>query len=152
MNRTRSSINQWRKRRRKKKKSKKKYKKISNFREFSRIFAKFAKIRENARIFGKLFVGGTVVGISIYMSALFAFLGSLKTLCKCICTKCIHAFMHMKKNCVLTMNVDSNSISELYISTYLGNIPRASENQICPPPPPPPHITHTHIFYFLPVS
>ena len=43
-----------------KKKSKKKKKKISNFREFSRIFAKFAKIRENARIFGKLFVGGTV--------------------------------------------------------------------------------------------
>ena len=40
----------------KKKKVKKKKKKKS------RIFAKFAKIRENARIFGKLFVGGTVNG------------------------------------------------------------------------------------------
>ena len=40
MNRTRSSINQWRKRRRKKKKKKKKK---------SRIFANIRKIRENSR-------------------------------------------------------------------------------------------------------
>ena len=66
MNSTRSSIFQWRKRRRKKKKSKKKKKKKKKKKnlEFSRIFANirevYAEIRENARIFGKLFVGGTV--------------------------------------------------------------------------------------------
>ena len=45
----------------KKKKSKKKKKKKKNL-EFSRIFANIREIRENARIFGKLFVGGTVNG------------------------------------------------------------------------------------------
>ena len=43
----------------KEKKSKKKNKKKKNL-EFSRIFANIREIRENARIFGKLFVGGTV--------------------------------------------------------------------------------------------
>ena len=46
MNRTRSSIDQWRKRRRKKKKGKKKIKKNL---EFSRIFANIREIRENSR-------------------------------------------------------------------------------------------------------
>ena len=51
----------------KKKKVKKKKKKKKKNLEFSRIFAKFAKIRENARIFGKLFVGGTVCGEKMHI-------------------------------------------------------------------------------------